>query len=100
MCNPDRFFPVTRQQTEENSRAEKFLKIFETLRNIELDHPLLLSAVNERQGRTTQNFYQNKQGSAKNSREGVKDNQLAHYLYSSNQSMANQQIKINAINKA
>ena len=43
---------------DEDLRAEKFLKIFDTLRNIELDIPLLISAGNDRQSRTQQNFYQ------------------------------------------
>ena len=53
MCNPDRFFPVTRQERDEVARADKFMRVFETLRNIEQDHALLLSVVNDRQGRTT-----------------------------------------------
>ena len=52
MCNSDRVFNKTKQEFEEENRAHKFLKILNTLRNIELDHPLLISSGNDRQART------------------------------------------------
>lgn len=48
MCNQERTFPQTRQEIEEEHRAAKFQKIFDTLRNIELDFPLLISSLNDR----------------------------------------------------
>lgn len=48
MCNQERSFPKTRQEMEEESRAVKFQKIFDTLRNIEFDFPLLISSLNDR----------------------------------------------------
>ena len=58
MCNKERNFPTTKQVIEEENRAKKFTKIFDTLRNIETDYPLLISSLNDRQSRTQQNFYQ------------------------------------------
>ena len=58
MCNKERNFEKTQQSLDEEIRAERFMKIFDTLRNIELDIPLLISAGNDRQSRTQQNFYQ------------------------------------------
>ena len=58
MCNKERSFETSKQALDEDIRAERFLKIFDTLRNIELDIPLLISAGNDRQSRTQQNFYQ------------------------------------------
>ena len=48
MCNTERAFPKTRQEQEEENRSLKFLKIFDTLRNIENDFPLLISSGNDR----------------------------------------------------
>ena len=48
MCNKERQFEVTKQTIEEENRAERFIKVFDTLRNIELDIPLLISAGNDR----------------------------------------------------
>ena len=52
MCNKERVFETPKQVLDEEHRCEKFLKIFDTLRNIELDIPLLISAGNDRQSRT------------------------------------------------
>ena len=52
MCNKERIFETTKQAIDEDLRCERFLKIFDTLRNIELDIPLLISAGNDRQSRT------------------------------------------------
>ena len=52
MCNKERIFETTKQAMDEEVRAERFMKIFDTLRNIELDIPLLISAGNDRQSRT------------------------------------------------
>ena len=57
LCNSERVFNKTRQEQEEESRAQKFIKIFDTLRNIENDFPLLISSGNDRQSRTQQNFF-------------------------------------------
>lgn len=60
MCNKDRSFPVTTQMIEEVERSQLFAVIFDTLRNIEADHPLLLpiAGTDARGARTGQNFYQ------------------------------------------
>jgi len=42
---------------EENERSIRLLKVFNTLRNIEADFPLLISTGNDRQSRTAQNFF-------------------------------------------
>ena len=42
----------------EDERNQIFLKIFETLKNIEQDFPLLLPSGSEVKNRTSQNFYQ------------------------------------------
>lgn len=57
MCNSERVFNTTRQEQEEELRCQRFLKIFDTLRNIENDFPLLISSGNDRQSRTQQNFF-------------------------------------------
>ena len=57
MCNTDRVFNKTRQESEEEARCQKFLRILDTLRNIENDFPLLISSGNDRQSRTQQNFF-------------------------------------------
>lgn len=43
MCNSERVFPQSKQEIEEEVRANKFLRIFATLRNVEQDYPLLIS---------------------------------------------------------
>jgi hypothetical protein len=48
MCNQDRVFPKSKHEQEEESRAQKFVKIFDTLRNMENDFPLLISSGNDR----------------------------------------------------
>ena len=52
MCNSERNFPITKQEIEENLRAERFGRIFDTLRNIENDYPLLVGGINDRGART------------------------------------------------
>ena len=42
MCNAERNFPMTPQESEEFLRSDRFMRIFETLRNIENDMPLLI----------------------------------------------------------
>ena len=42
---------------EEEERAVRLMKIFNTLRNVEIDFPLLISTGNDRQSRTAQNFF-------------------------------------------
>ena len=51
MCNAERTFNKTPEELEEEDRAKKFLKIFDTLRNFEQDYPLLISSGNDRQSR-------------------------------------------------
>jgi len=47
MCNTERKFPMKRQEMEEITRFEWFKRIFETLRNIEQEQPLLVATPNE-----------------------------------------------------
>ena len=42
MCNTERDFPMTKQEREEIVRAERFMRVFDTLKNIETDYPLLV----------------------------------------------------------
>ena len=77
MCNKERSFPVTKQVIEEENRAKKFTKIFDTLRNIETDYPLLISSLNDRQSRTQQNFYQKT-----NTKIEKESHNLSSYLFS------------------
>ena len=77
MCNKERNFEKTQQSLDEEIRAERFMKIFDTLRNIELDIPLLISAGNDRQSRTQQNFYQK---NTKSMEQGLQN--LSTYIYS------------------
>ena len=51
MCNADRAFNKTVEEREEDDRAKRFIKIFDTLRNFEQDYPLLISSGNDRQSR-------------------------------------------------
>ena len=74
MCNQDRSFPMTQQEQEEVVRSERFGRLFDTLRNIESDMPLLLANDHKVRlaGRSGSNFYNNgpKPGLAKgNSRD-------------------------------
>ena len=95
MCNQDRSFPKTRQEQEEETRSLKFLKIFDTLRNIENDFPLLISSGNDRQSRTQQNFF-NKGN--KNLETSI--NNLAQYLYTAPINTFNQKVHIKSISKS
>jgi hypothetical protein len=52
MCNKERYFTTPRQADEEWERSQRFMIIFDTLRNIENDFPLLISTTNDRQSRT------------------------------------------------
>jgi len=65
MCNADRNFPVTAQEQEECLRSDRFMRIFDTLRNIENDYPLLVSGGNERAARSSSNFYNAKTNKAR-----------------------------------
>lgn len=58
MTNTTRKFrPLPLLETE-NERNFIFLRIFETLKNIEVDFPLLIPTGNDAKTRTAQNFYQ------------------------------------------
>ena len=92
MCNKERVFEEPKQALDEMVRAEKFMKIFDTLRNIEQDIPLLISAGNDRQSRTQQNFY-NK--TTKNLDQGVSN--PSTYIYTAPYQTFNQQMHIKAI---
>ena len=59
MCNAERKFPMTPQEHEERLRSERFSRIFETLRNIEADYPLLITNTTEK-GRSQSNFFNSK----------------------------------------
>lgn len=48
LCNKDRVFKVPANFVEEIERERKFQIIFDTLRNIENDFPLLISSANDR----------------------------------------------------
>ena len=52
LCNRERLFNQPEPFLEEVERQRKFQIIFETLKNIEIDFPLLISAANDRQSRT------------------------------------------------
>ncbi len=70
MCNQDRKFPITVQEVEENLRHERLSRIFETLKNIENDYPLLIGGPNDWAARTGQNFFN---GKSTNGKSDVKD---------------------------
>jgi len=48
MCNEERRFSVPQKAIDEMARNERFIKAFDTLRNIENDFPLLISSANDR----------------------------------------------------
>ena len=76
ICNKNRVFTQTRQFLEEEVRSQKFAKIFDSLRNIETDYPLLISSLNDRQSRTQQNFFQKNQAKM-----DASSATLSHYHY-------------------
>ena len=99
MCNETRNFPMTQQEHEEILRNERFQRIFDTLRNIENDMPLLLVNTNERT-RSGSNFFNGKNAMNKSGREDNKDQGLSSYLYIAPPSNTlNQIVKIKPINK-
>lgn len=57
LTNTTRKFKQFPQMEVEDERNALVLKILETLKNIEQEHPLLLPAGNDAKSRTTQNFY-------------------------------------------
>ena len=59
MCNADRVFPMTKQEKEEILRSERFNRIFDTLKHVEAELPLLVPTQNDRAApaRSGQNFY-------------------------------------------
>jgi hypothetical protein len=71
------------------------MKIFNTLRNIEQDYPLLVSTGNDRQSRTAQNFFSK---ANKNLEASVSN--LKSYLHHNTPSNSNQQIPIKTIKKS
>ena len=80
-------------------RNERFQRIFDTLRNIENDMPLLLVNTNERT-RSGSNFFNGKNAMNKSGREDNKDQGLSSYLYIAPPSNTlNQIVKIKPINK-
>ena len=95
MCNKERNFPTTKQVIEEENRARKFTKIFDTLRNIETDYPLLISSLNDRQSRTQQNFYQKT-----NTKIEKESHNLSQYVFTAPVQNFNQQVVIKPINKS
>ena len=60
MCNQDRKFPTNNHEIEEDLRSERFLRILDTLRNIENEQPLLIGNNENRAGRSGQNFFNGK----------------------------------------
>ena len=59
MCNAERAFPMTKQEKEEILRMERFMRVFDTLKNIEAEYPLMVPSQNERAApaRSGQNFF-------------------------------------------
>ena len=58
LCNQTRKFREFPQAELEEGRNTLFMKVFDTLRNIEQEHPLLIPNANDAKSRTTSNFYQ------------------------------------------
>ena len=58
MTNSTRKFRPLPLLDAENDRNALFCRIFETLKNIESEHALLIPAGNDSKARTSQNFYQ------------------------------------------
>ena len=77
-------------------RSERFTRIFDTLRNIESDHPLLVPNVNERAGRSGSNFFNAKGQKIKE--DGVTNN-CSQYLYTAPSSSFNQVQHVKPISK-
>ena len=48
MCNAERTFPMTKQEKEEILRMERFMRVFDTLKKIEAEYPLMVPSQNER----------------------------------------------------
>jgi hypothetical protein len=76
MCNQERKFKVPKPYLEEVERERQFQIVFDTLRNIENDFPLLISSANDRQARTQQNFFSK---ANKNLEQGV--NNISSYVH-------------------
>lgn len=93
MCNEERNFPMTLQEKEEILRGERFQRIFDTLKNIENDFPLLIPSNNERAARSGQNFYNGASGNRGGKKDDFKDgnmtNALNQYIYTTQASWAN-----------
>ena len=70
------------------------MKIFNTLRNIEHDYPLLISTGNDKQSRTAQNFF-----SRANKNLEASVGNLKQYLHFNSPHNNNQQIPIKTIKK-
>lgn len=62
MTNPHRKFRPLPKLDIEDERNTLFLQIFDTLRNIEGMHPLLLPSGNDPSSRTASNFYKKQTG--------------------------------------
>jgi hypothetical protein len=60
MTNSTRIFKTFSHLAEEEERSHLFVKILDTLRNIEAEFPLLISTNSDPKARTAQNFYQHK----------------------------------------
>ena len=92
MCNEERIFPMTLQEKEEILRNERFQRIFDTLKNIECDIPLLTSSNNERAARSGQNFFnggKGNQGKRDDHKDGNLTNALNQYIYTTQASWIN-----------
>jgi len=60
MTNSTRTFKTFANLNEEDNRSILFLKILDTLKNIEAELPLLISNGSDQKARTTQNFFNQK----------------------------------------
>ena len=60
MTNSSRTFKTFSHLAEEDERSEIFMRILDTLKNIEAEIPLLISAAGDTKTRTVSNFFNNK----------------------------------------
>ena len=73
MTNSTRTFKTFSHLAEEDERSEIFMRILDTLKNIEAEIPLLISAGGDAKSRTASSFFNNK-------KQDVSGN-LQQYLY-------------------
>lgn len=86
MCNQDRNFPMTPQEKEEWLRSDRFMRVFNTLRNIENDHPLMLGVGSDRAAKSGTNFFNAKSNKIKEENSQLNASQ---YLYNAPENLTN-----------